>query len=99
MTHLRKLMLEELQRRNYSQNTVETYTFILEEFTKYFHRAPDNLSYTQMAPSDRAVLLRRSREVAYPCFSEVAQGCGLGGQTTGSSRANPRTVMLHACFL
>ncbi len=43
MTHLRKLMLEELQRRNYSQNTVETYTFILEEFTKYFHRAPDQL--------------------------------------------------------
>jgi site-specific recombinase XerD len=36
-------MLEELERRNYSQNTVETYTFILEEFTKYFHRAPDQL--------------------------------------------------------
>src|SRR5258708_38123235 len=36
-------MLEELQRRNYSQNTVETYTFILKEFTKYFHRAPDQL--------------------------------------------------------
>jgi len=43
VTHLRKLMLEELQRRNYSQNTVETYIFILEEFTKYFHRAPDQL--------------------------------------------------------
>ena len=43
MTHLRKLMLEELQRRNYSQNTVETYTFILKEFTQYFHRAPDQL--------------------------------------------------------
>jgi integrase/recombinase XerD len=43
VTHLRKLMLDELQRRNYSQNTVETYTFILEEFTKYFHRAPDQL--------------------------------------------------------
>src|SRR5258707_11213383 len=37
--------------------------------------------------------LRCSREVAYLCFSEVAQGCGLGGQTTGSSWANPRTVM------
>jgi integrase/recombinase XerD len=43
VTHLRKLMLEELQRRNYSQNTAETYTFILKEFTKYFHRAPDQL--------------------------------------------------------
>src|ERR1700730_14338538 len=36
-------MLEELQRRNYSQNTAETYTFILKEFTNYFHRAPDQL--------------------------------------------------------
>ena len=25
MTHLRKMMLEELQRRNYAQNTVRTY--------------------------------------------------------------------------
>jgi integrase/recombinase XerD len=43
VTHLRKLMLDELQRRNYSQSTVETYTFILREFTKYFGRAPDQL--------------------------------------------------------
>ena len=43
MTHLRKRMLDKLQLRNYSQNTVETYTFILREFTKYFGRAPDQL--------------------------------------------------------
>lgn len=43
MTQLRKMMLDELQRRNYSQNTVETYLRIVEEFANYFHRRPDQL--------------------------------------------------------
>src|SRR2546426_332760 len=37
------MMLDELQRRNYSQNTVETYLRIVEEFANYFHRRPDQL--------------------------------------------------------
>ncbi len=43
MTHLRKLMLDELQRRNYSQNTVRAYIHAIEDFAKYFHRSPDRL--------------------------------------------------------
>ena len=43
MTHLRKLMLEELQRRNYSQTTVTSYLKIVADFAKYFHRPPDQL--------------------------------------------------------
>ena len=43
MTHLRKLMLEELQRRNYSQTTVTSYINIVAAFAKYFHRPPDQL--------------------------------------------------------
>jgi integrase/recombinase XerD len=43
VTHLRKLMLDELQRRKLLPEYVETFTFMLEEFTKYFHRAPDAL--------------------------------------------------------
>src|SRR5438309_10556 len=38
VTHLRKLMLEELQRRNYSQTTVTSYIKTLADFAKYFHR-------------------------------------------------------------
>ena len=43
MTHLRKMMLEELQRRNYSQTTVRAYLKIVEDFAKHFHKAPDQL--------------------------------------------------------
>ena len=43
MTHLRKLMLEELERRNYSQSTVRTYLMTIEDFARYFHRPPDEL--------------------------------------------------------
>ena len=41
MTHLRQKMLDELQRRNYSQNTVCTYMHAVEDFSRYFHRSPD----------------------------------------------------------
>lgn len=43
MTHLRKLMLEELQRRNYSETTVTTYVKVVAAFAKYFNRPPDQL--------------------------------------------------------
>jgi len=43
VTRLRKMMLEELQRRNYAQTTVEAYTHALREFGQYFHRPPDQL--------------------------------------------------------
>jgi site-specific recombinase XerD len=43
VTHLRKLMLEELQRRNYSQTTVSSYINIVAAFAKHFQRPPDQL--------------------------------------------------------
>ncbi len=43
MTRLRKLMLDELQRRNYAQNTVRSYIHAVEDFAKYFRRSPDRL--------------------------------------------------------
>jgi site-specific recombinase XerD len=36
-------MLEELQRRNFSQTTVKTYLKIVEDFARHFHRPPDQL--------------------------------------------------------
>ena len=43
MTHLRKMMLEELQRRNFSENTTRTYIRIVEDFARHFNRPPDRL--------------------------------------------------------
>jgi integrase/recombinase XerD len=43
VTHLRKLMLEELRRRNYSQTTVTGYIRTVADFAKYFQRPPDEL--------------------------------------------------------
>ena len=43
MTRLRKMMLEELQRRNYSQHTTRSYVRTVEDFARYFNRPPDRL--------------------------------------------------------
>jgi Putative transposase len=49
VTHLRKMMLEELQRCNYAQNTMRSYIRILEDFSRSFHRAPDRLQKSPLA--------------------------------------------------
>ena len=44
MTGLRKRMLEELQRRNYSSTTIGCYLRVVEAFTRYFGKRPDHLT-------------------------------------------------------
>ncbi len=48
MTHLRKLMLEELQRRNYAQSTAEAYILALKELARYHRVPPDRLRPQQI---------------------------------------------------
>ncbi len=43
MTHLRKRMLEELQRRHYSEATTRCYIRAVEDFSRRFQRPPDRL--------------------------------------------------------
>ena len=43
VTHLLKLTLEELARRNYTESTTRAYLRIIEDFARYFHRPPDQL--------------------------------------------------------
>jgi site-specific recombinase XerD len=42
------MMLEELQRRNYSQTTVNTYLKVVEDFARHFGRPPDKLGKEQL---------------------------------------------------
>jgi hypothetical protein len=44
MTHLRKMMLEELERRNYAQTTKDCYIQTIEDFARHFRRPPDQLT-------------------------------------------------------
>jgi integrase/recombinase XerD len=43
VTHLRKMMLEELQRRNFSGHTIRYYIRTVEDFARHFNRPPDRL--------------------------------------------------------
>lgn len=43
MTRLRQMVLEELQRRNYSESTARAYVRVIRDLAAYFHKAPDKL--------------------------------------------------------
>jgi site-specific recombinase XerD len=43
VTHLRKIMLEELQRRHYSEGTTHYYIRHVERLARHFHCSPDRL--------------------------------------------------------
>jgi integrase/recombinase XerD len=48
VTHLRKMMLEELERRNYSASTTRRYLRFVERFAQHFHKSPDKLGPDQL---------------------------------------------------
>jgi integrase/recombinase XerD len=48
MTRLRKIMLEELQRRNYSTITTRNYLRVVADFAKYFGKSPDKLGPNEL---------------------------------------------------
>ena len=43
MTPLRQRMIEEMQIRNYSSNTINNYVFHVAQFAKHFKKSPDLL--------------------------------------------------------
>jgi len=43
VTHLRKITLEELERRNYTETTTRAYLHAIEDFARHFNRPPDQL--------------------------------------------------------
>ena len=57
MTHCRRIMLEELQRRNFAPTTVRSYLSAVERFARHFKCRPDRLNQTHLR-SYQAYLLR-----------------------------------------
>ena len=60
MTHLRKMMLEELQRRNYSEITTRKYLQYVTAFARHFGKSPDQLGPNELR-SYQAYLLQERK--------------------------------------
>lgn len=43
MTDLRRIMIEERERRNYARGTIRCYIRTVEHYTRHFHCSPDRL--------------------------------------------------------
>ena len=63
MTPLRKMMLEELQRRNYSEITTRKYLRVVSEFAKYFGKSPDKLGPNELRTYQAYLLKERKLAV------------------------------------
>lgn len=85
MTHLRQLMIEELQRRNFAETTIRSYVHRVEHFSRYFHRSPD-----QLGPVSNDCCL--PRDCPYPQSRKKFSPFNLN--SFSQSRANLRFILL-----
>jgi integrase/recombinase XerD len=60
VTHLRKMMLEELQRRNYSAVTIRNYLRVVTDFANYFGKSPDRLGLDELRTYQAYLLQERN---------------------------------------
>lgn len=63
MTVLRQRMLEELQRHNYSPETIRLYLFAVKDFSRYFKKRPDLLTQEHMREFQLHLLKERKLAV------------------------------------
>ena len=64
MTQLRRMMLEELQRRNYSEITTRKYLQVVTNFAQHFGKSPDKLGPDQLRTYQAYLLRERKLAVA-----------------------------------
>ena len=70
MTRLRKMMLEELQCRNYSQHTIRHYIRTVEDFARRFNCRPDRLGPRHIREYQAELFQKRKLSAACgPCGS------------------------------
>ncbi len=71
MTQLRRMMLEELQRRNYSDRTIRYYLQAVAHFAKHFGKRPDKLGADELR-TYQAYLLRERKLAVGTVIARVA---------------------------
>ena len=71
MTRLRKMMLEELQRRNYSAITTRNYLRVVASFAKFFGKSPAKLGLNELR-TYRAYLLQERKLTRGKVVNQVA---------------------------
>jgi hypothetical protein len=78
VTHLRKMMLEELERRNYATSTSRAYLRAVDEFARYFNRRPDQVGFPKLS-------LRKNPLPRHGRFGLVPNAAGLWSSSNGSA--------------
>jgi site-specific recombinase XerD len=71
MTRLRKIMLEELQRRNYAEGTTRSYIRAVQQFAQHFGKSPDKLGPSELR-SYQAYLLKERKLAVGTVVARVA---------------------------
>jgi len=71
MTQLRRMMLEELQRRNYSDQTIRQYLLAVRQFAEHFGKRPDQLGPDELR-TYQAYLLRDRKLAVGTVVARVA---------------------------
>lgn len=69
MTELRRKMLEDLQLRNYSPNTIEAYIRCVASFAKHFGASPDHLGPEQIR--EYQLFLVQRKKVSWAVFNQT----------------------------
>ena len=80
MTPLRQRMLEELELRNYSPSTIETYIRCVAEFAQHFGKPPDQLGPEHIR--EYQLFLVRERKAAWSTFNQHVCALRFFYQTT-----------------